>query len=172
MCFHDSSCLTSQTHLSRSWCESLQWAHSLWSFKDSWAFHLSAWLLPSEPGQTSMIPYCTDPAETPSPELKSPRWDRASPLFPQLTFSNVHLRKSLSWTEPWYRFPKKETHCHRQPWHTTKPSGAPVPSKRWLWGACLYLKEDNATGVPVLTILAIEQGQRLAGSQLFMLNFS
>lgn len=140
-CWWQRSGLTSQTYLSRRWCESLLWPQSLWGFKDSWGFHLSAWLPPSEPGQTSMIPYCTDSVESSSLGHKSPRWDRPLPLFPLLAFFNAHSRKSLSWTEVWHRFTKKERCCYRRPWHASKPRGA-----------CLSLKEDSATGGPVLTM--------------------
>lgn len=131
--------VSSHTSLSRWWCESLQRAQSPWGFKDSWAFHLSAWLPPTEPGQMSMIPYCTDPAEPSSLGHKSPRWDRPSLLFLLLVLS-MCLRKTSSWVEPWHRFPKKEPLCHRQPWHVTQPRVACLPpeGRQCHRGPCSY----------------------------------
>lgn len=54
-----------------------------------------------------MIPYFTDPVELSSLGLKSPRWDRLSPLFSQLDFSTCISESP--WAEQSYVSKKRTT---------------------------------------------------------------
>lgn len=69
----------------RWWCDSPEWTHSLWGFKDSWASHLSALLALHEPGSKKSDPLLQWSSWALLPKgHREPIWDRPSLL--SLTF--------------------------------------------------------------------------------------